>query len=154
MDVDEDGFHAAMEIQRKTARDAREVTNYMGADVTVYESIDPSVTSKFVGYDNLTYESNVTVLTSETAVVDALSDGERGTVFVEETPFYATSGGQEADTGVIRTADGEFKVEDTIKLLGGKIGHVGIVTKGMIKVADKATLEVDAEKRALSASKP
>ena len=151
LDVDEDGFHAAMEIQRKTARDAREVTNYMGADVTVYESIDPSVTSKFVGYDNLTYESNVTVLTSETAVVDALSDGERGTVFVEETPFYATSGGQEADTGVIRTADGEFKVEDTIKLLGGKIGHVGIVTKGMIKVADKATLEVNAEKRALSA---
>ena len=65
---------------------------------------------------------------------------KRGTVFVEETPFYATSGGQEADTGVIRTADGEFKVEDTIKLLGGKIGHVGIVTKGMIKVADKATL--------------
>ena len=63
-----------MEIQRKTARDAREVTNYMGADVTVYESIDPSVTSEFVGYDNLTYESNVTVLTSETAVVDALSD--------------------------------------------------------------------------------
>ena len=151
LDVDEEGFHAAMEIQRKTARDAREVTNYMGADVTVYESIDPSVTSKFVGYDNLTYESNVTVLTSETAVVDALSDGERGTVFVEETPFYATSGGQEADTGVIRTADGEFKVEDTIKLLGGKIGHVGIVTKGMIKVADKATLEVNAEKRALSA---
>ncbi len=151
LDVDEDGFHAAMEIQRKTARDAREVTNYMGADVTVYESIDPSVTSKFVGYDNLTYESNVTVLTSETAVVDALSDGERGTVFVEETPFYATSGGQEADTGVIRTADGEFKVEDTIKLLGGKIGHVGVVTKGMIKVADKVTLEVNAEKRALSA---
>ena len=84
-------------------------------------------------------------------MVDALSDGERGTVFVEETPFYATSGGQEADTGVIRTADGEFKVEDTIKLLGGKIGHVGIVTKGMIKVADKAILEVNAEKRALSA---
>ena len=151
LDVDEEGFHAAMEIQRKTARDAREVTNYMGADVTVYESIDPSVTSKFVGYDNLTYESNVTVLTSDTELVDALSDGERGTVFVEETPFYATSGGQEADTGVIRTADGEFKVEDTIKLLGGKIGHVGVVTKGMIKVGDKVSLEVNAEKRALSA---
>jgi alanyl-tRNA synthetase len=104
MDVDEEGFKAAMEIQRKTARDAREVTNYMGADVTVYESIDPSVTSTFVGYENLCYESKITILTSETELVDALSDGERGTVFVDETPFYATSGGQEADTGLIRTA--------------------------------------------------
>ncbi len=151
MDVDEEGFRASMEVQRKTARAARGETNYMGADVTVYESIDPSITSTFVGYENLTYKSTVTVLTSDTEVVDALSDGERGTVFVEETPFYATSGGQEADKGFIRTADGEFKVEDTIKLLGGKIGHVGTVVRGMIKVGDKVSLEVDAEKRALSA---
>ena len=151
LSVDEEGFQAAMEIQRKTARDAREVTNYMGADVTVYESIDPSVTSSFVGYDNLTWESEVIVLTSETEVVDALSDGESGTVFVKETPFYATSGGQEADTGIITTPDGEFEVEDTIKLLGGKIGHVGKVTRGMIKVSDTVTLKVDAKKRALSA---
>ena len=140
-----------MEIQRKTAREAREVTNYMGADVTVYESIDPSVTSTFVGYDQLACASEIIVLTSDTEVTEALSDGERGTVFVQETPFYATSGGQEADHGVIRTADGEFCVEDTIKLLGGKIGHVGVVTKGMIKVGDRAELEVDAQKRALSA---
>ncbi len=149
--VDEEGFQECMEVQRKKARDAREVTNYMGADVTVYESIDPSVTSTFVGYDNLTYESDVTVLTTETELVDALSDGEKGTIFVNETPFYATSGGQEADTGYIRTADGEFRVEDTVKLLGGKIGHIGVVTKGMIKTGDKVTLEVDAKKRALSA---
>ena len=117
----------------------------------VYESIDPSVTSTFVGYDKLSCESEIIVLTSDTEVTEALSDGDRGTVFVKETPFYATSGGQEADTGVIRTADGEFRVEDTIKLLGGKIGHVGVVTKGMIKVGDTAELEVNAEKRALSA---
>ena len=140
-----------MEVQRTTARNAREVTNYMGADVTVYESIDPSVTSTFVGYDNLTWESDVTVLTTEDELADALSEGQRGTIFVSETPFYATSGGQEADTGVIRTAEGEFKVEDTVKLLGGKIGHVGVMTKGMIKTGDKVTLEVDAKKRALSA---
>ena len=149
--VDEKGFQACMEVQRKKARDAREVTNYMGADVTVYESIDPSVTSTFVGYDNLTYESDVTVLTTEDEIVDALSEGQKGTIFVHETPFYATSGGQEADTGYIRTAEGEFKVEDTVKLLGGKIGHIGVMTKGMIKDGDKVTLEVDAKKRALSA---
>ena len=149
--VDEEGFQKCMEVQRKKARDAREVTNYMGADVTVYESIDPSVTSTFVGYDHLTYESDVTVLTTETEIVDALSDGEKGTIFVNETPFYATSGGQEADTGFIRTADGEFRVEDTVKLLGGKIGHIGVMTRGMIKTGDKVSLEVDAKKRALSA---
>lgn len=151
MDVDEEGFRASMEVQRKTARQAREVTNYMGADVTVYESIDPGVTSKFVGYEHLEHESEITVLTTEKEVVDALSDGEQGTVFVNETPFYATSGGQEADTGIIRTAEGEFQVEDTIKLLGGKIGHVGRVVNGMIKAGDVATLSVDAKKRALSA---
>lgn len=151
LDVDEEGFHACMEIQRKKARDAREVTNYMGADVTVYESIDPSVTSTFVGYDNLTYESDVTVLTTEDEIVEALSEGQKGTIFVQETPFYATSGGQEADTGYIRTVEGEFRVEDTVKLLGGKIGHIGVMTKGMIKSGDKVTLEVDAKKRALSA---
>ena len=149
--VDEEGFHACMEVQRKKARDAREVTNYMGADVTVYESIDPSVTSTFVGYDNLTYESDVTGLTTEDEIVEALSEGQKGTIFVQETPFYATSGGQEADTGYIRTSEGEFNVEDTVKLLGGKIGHIGVMTKGMIKSGDKVTLEVDAKKRALSA---
>ena len=151
MDADEEGFRECMEVQRKKARDAREVTNYMGADVTVYESIDPNVTSTFVGYDRLSHESEVTVMTTETEIVDALSDGEKGTIFVQETPFYATSGGQEADTGYIRTAEGEFRVEDTVKLLGGKIGHVGVMTKGMIKTGDKVSLEVDAKKRALSA---
>ena len=151
MRVDEEGFHASMEVQRKTARAARGETNYMGADVTVYESIDPSITSTFVGYENLAWKSPITVLTSDTEIVEALSDGQRGTVFAEETPFYATSGGQEADTGIIRTAEGEFKVEDTVKLLGGKIGHVGVVIKGMIKTGDQAELCVDAEKRALSA---
>ncbi len=151
MNVDEEGFQAAMEIQRNTARAARGVSNYMGADVTVYESIDPNVTSTFVGYENLDYESKITVLTSETEIVDALSEGERGTIFVTDTPFYAASGGQAADTGIIRTAEGEFRVEDTIKLLGGKIGHAGQVVKGMIRTGDKAELSVNAQKRALSA---
>ncbi len=71
---------------------------------------------------------------------------------MEETPFYAASGGQEADTGVIRTEEGEFRVEDVVKLLGGKIGHVGVATKGMLKAGDQAELLVDPEKRALSAN--
>lgn len=148
--VDSKGFEKAMEVQRTTARNARKVTNYMGADVTVYESIDPSVTTEFVGYDNLTYPSEVTVMTTETEITEALSDGEIGTIFVKQTPFYATMGGQNADTGIIRSQDGsfEFKVEDTVKMLGGKVGHIGKVTKGMVKTGDKVELVVDENRRA------
>ncbi len=144
---DEAGFKAAMEEQRTKARNARKVTNYMGADATVYESIDPSITSSFVGYDKLTHTSKVSVLTTETEIVEALSDGENGTIIVDETPFYATMGGQQGDKGVIRTASGEFKVEDTVKLLGGKVGHIGHMTKGMIAAGDEVELVVDTKLR-------
>ncbi len=146
--VDEEGFKKAMEVQRTTARKARKVTNYMGADETVYESVDPSVTTEFVGYDSLNCKSKITVLTTETEIVEALSDGEVGTVIVEQTPFYATMGGQQGDKGIIRTATGEFQVEDTIKLLGGKVGHVGKMISGMMKTGDEADLSVDAALRA------
>lgn len=145
--VDEESFAAAMQKQKETARNSRVKTNYMGADVTVYESIDPAITSEFVGYDNLVYDSKITVLTTETELTEALADGDTGTIIVDKTPFYATMGGQEADKGVIVTDTAEFVVKDTIKLLGGKIGHVGQVTKGMFKVGDTVTLKVDEENR-------
>lgn len=142
-DVDEDGFNAAMKEQRDKARGARQVTNYMGADSTVYDEIDPSITSEFVGYDNLVFDSAVTVLTTEQEIADALMEGQSGTVFTEQTPFYATMGGQEGDTGVIETANGVFEVMGTIKLRGGKYGHVGTMKSGMIKTGETVTLRVD-----------
>ena len=145
--VDEDGFKAAMDEQRKKAHDAREVTNYMGADATVYDQIDTSVTTEFVGYDHLTFDSKVTVLTTETEVVSSLMEGQKGTVFVEQTPFYATMGGQVGDTGVIQTANGRFVVEDTIKLRGGKFGHVGYMESGMISEGETVSLIVDSQAR-------
>ncbi len=147
-DVDEEGFKAYMEEQRVKARTARKTTNYMGADATVYDEIDASVTTRFVGYDTLTAESKVTVLTTETDLVEAITAGQPATVFVEETPFYATMGGQEGDKGIITVGDAEFEVQETIKLLGGKVGHVGMLRKGMIKVGDVVTLSVDPQGRA------
>ncbi|WP_405375620.1 alanine--tRNA ligase, partial [Pseudobutyrivibrio sp.] len=144
---DAEGFEACMEKQRQTARAARKETNYMGADASVYDDIDLAVTSEFVGYDKTTSESTVTVLTTETEIVDTLAEGMIGTIIVPETPFYATMGGQIGDTGVISTANGEFEVKDTIKLKGGKIGHVGQMVSGMIKVGEKVTLTVDAARR-------
>lgn len=148
--VDEEGFHAAMENQRQTARDARETTNYMGADVNIYQSIDASVESAFVGYDRLVHESAVTVLTTKDAIVEELVAGQEGTILVEETPMYATMGGQVADTGVITAPGGKFVVEDVIKLQGTKIGHVGRVTEGVIRTGEKVTLSVDEERRTLT----
>ena len=144
----EDEFKACMEEQRQKARSARKVTNYMGADATVYEQIDPSITTEFVGYENLTYASKVTVMTTETEIVEALSDGDAGTIIVEKTPFYATMGGQQGDKGQIRTADGVFQVEDTVKLLGGKYGHIGHMVSGMIHTGEEVELMVDADLRA------
>ena len=147
-EVDEEGFKAAMDEQRKAAREARKTTNYMGADATVYDEIDPAITSEFIGYDRLTAESHITVLTTDTEITEAIVDGQHGTVIVDQTPFYATMGGQEGDTGIISTAEGEFKVEETIKLKGGKIGHVGTMTRGMLKTGDTVTLQVCTKGRA------
>lgn len=149
--VDEDAFKKAMDVQRETARSARATSNYMGADETVYNEIDPKITSDFVGYNHMTYSSEIKVLTTETELVSELVAGQKGTILVNETPFYATSGGQCADTGIIKSEDSEFQVEDTIKLQGGKIGHVGRVIKGIFTLDDKVQLLVNEKQRASTA---
>ena len=146
-EIDEEGFKACMEEQRVKARNAREKTNYMGADATVYDKIDASVTSEFIGYDRLTAESVITVLAGEEDLADSLVEGERGTVFAQQTPFYATMGGQVGDHGVIETPNGRFIVEDTIKLRGGKYGHVGYMESGILSVGDTISLSVNQKER-------
>lgn len=152
LSIDEEGFKKAVEEQKAKAKGTFGEHSYSGREATVYDEIDSAVTGTFVGYEKTSAESEVTVLTTETEIVEALSDGDIGTVFVKETPFYATSGGQEADTGLICAGDFEFEVEDTLKLPGGKIGHKGRVRKGMVKTGDTVTLEIDTKKRALSAN--
>jgi alanyl-tRNA synthetase len=145
--IDEPGFRSAMEQQRKQAREARKTTNYMGADATVYDEIDTSVTTAFVGYDNTKFESNIIVLTTKTQVAEALQEGEEGSILVAETPFYATGGGQEADTGIIRLGENEFEVDTTIKLRGDRIAHVGKVVRGSFRVGDQVELDIDVHRR-------
>ena len=145
--VDMDGFNNAMNKQKETARCARKETNYMGADATVYDKIDTRITSEFVGYDTLETESEITVLTTSEDITDTLAEGMEGTIIVNKTPFYATMGGQQGDTGVITCNGSVFEVIDTIRLKGGRVGHVGKVTAGSFKVGDKVTLTVDEKKR-------
>lgn len=147
MTVDEEGFQAAMKEQREKARAARKTTNYMGADVTVYQSIPAEITTDFVGYDRLVHDSEITVLTTESEIVEALTDGQHGTILVKETPFYGTMGGQTGDTGVITGAGGSFVVEDTIHLQGGKVGHVGYMASGMLTAGETVTMKVSESAR-------
>lgn len=145
--VDMDGFNNAMNKQKETARGARKETNYMGADATVYDKIDTRITSEFVGYDTLETESEITVLTTSEDITDTLAEGMEGTIIVNKTPFYATMGGQQGDTGVITCNGSVFEVIDTIRLKGGRVGHVGKVMAGSFNVGDKVTLTVDEKKR-------
>lgn len=146
--VDMDGFNKAMDRQKETARGARKETNYMGADATVYDKINPEITSEFTGYETLSDSSEITVLTTATELVDELSEGMEGTLIVNRTPFYATMGGQQGDTGVITNEYSEFEVLDTVKLKGGKVGHVGRVIKGSFKISDTVNLKVNETLRA------
>ena len=124
----------------------------MGVDANVYQTIDAAIESKFVGYDRLEHTSKVSVLTTEDTIVDVLKEGQTGTILVDETPFYATMGGQEADRGVIVTDDGaRFVVEDVIKLQGTKIGHKGKMEKGQIQSGQSVELKVDVVRRELTA---
>ena len=152
--VDEDGFTACMEEQRVKARTARKVSNYMGADATVYEQLDAAMTSTFDGYDKLVSEDTILALTATsedgtTKLADSLSEGEMGSVIVGKTPFYGTMGGQTGDSGVIRTENGTFIVQDTIHVPGSKIAHIGYCESGVIAVGEMAELAVDAKRRGL-----
>lgn len=145
---DEAGFKACMDEQRNKARSARKETNYMGADANVYNEIESELTTEFTGYDRLVDEDTVSFLTTETELVEALSDGEKGSIILSKTPFYATMGGQQGDKGVIKSENGTFVVEDTVKVVGGRYAHVGYVSSGMIRTGEKVCLEVDAKLRA------
>ena len=150
--VDEDGFNKAMEAQRKQARAARKATNYMGADVTIYQSLDPKLESVFEGYNSLTDSGKIIALTTEDEIVEAIAEGDHGTIFLDKTSFYATMGGQNADIGVIKKDDAVFNVVDVIKLGGNKIGHVGYVSQGMFKLNDTVETVVDANNRRKTAA--
>ncbi len=146
--VDEAGFDRAMEEQKQKARDNQNFSAKLSVESAgLYESLDDSVVSEFVGYDTLTVESSIAAMNLGNEWKDALSEGEEGTVITFKTPFYATMGGQKGDFGVIRTKNGVFEVQDTVKLPGGRIGHIGKTVSGTIEKGEEAVLEVSALNR-------
>ena len=151
--IDEEGFTAAMKEQKDAARKARKGTSLLGREATVYDEMPTDITSEFDGYDKLSLENKISILTvdgeegEDAQVADAISEGQSGSIIVTVTPFYATMGGQIGDRGVITGPDGEFTVTTTEKVTGGRIAHIGKVTRGMLKTGDTVTLKVDEANR-------
>ena len=145
--VDEEGFARAMEEQKQKARDNQIFSARLSTDTALYDELDESLVSEFTGYDTLQAESSVAAIASDGKWQDVLSEGQEGTIITVKTPFYATMGGQKGDFGVIKTADGTFEVIDTVKVPGGRIGHIGKVVSGTIKKDAKADLSVSSLNR-------
>ena len=142
--VDEEGFAAAMEEQKQKARENQNFSAKLSVENSgLYDSLDAAVVSEYVGYDTLEETSGIVAMNNGNEWKESLSEGEEGTVITAKTPFYATMGGQCADTGIIVCGESEFQVEDTVKLPGDRIGHVGRVVKGLLKTGDVATLKVN-----------
>ncbi|MCS1276278.1 alanine--tRNA ligase [Escherichia coli] len=139
--VDEAGFEAAMEEQRRRAREA----SGFGADYNAMIRIDSA--SEFKGYDHLELNGKVTALFVDGKAVDAINAGQEAVVVLDQTPFYAESGGQVGDKGELKGANFSFAVEDTQKY-GQAIGHIGKLAAGSLKVGDAVQADVDEARRA------
>ncbi|VXB28234.1 alanine--tRNA ligase [Massilia sp. 9I] len=139
--LDEAGFTAAMEQQKKTARAAGKFK--MAAKVEY-----AGEKTKFVGYESLAHNTHVLALYADGVSVQELKAGQEGIVVLDTTPFYAESGGQVGDQGVIKTASNVFEVEDTLKIQAEVFGHHGVLREGSLKVGDTVDAQVDTVKRA------
>ena len=140
--IDQNGFEKAMEAQRTRAREASQFGADYGQDIEV------DAETCFTGYEKLEDKGKVVALFKGNEAVEVLSQGESGLVILDNTPFYAESGGQVGDKGLLRSKNAEFTVEDTQKRGGGAHGHIGVLQKGKIKVGDTLTASVDEVLRA------
>ena len=147
-EIDEEAFNQEMKIQKERAREARGKSTYMGADETVYHKLDVDMVTEFAGYDvKEVSDAKIIAIIANNEVSDSAVAGDEVSVFIDRTPFYAESGGQVGDHGVITTETGTVKVTDCIKVVGGKIAHIGKVEDGSISVGDTAKATIDYAKR-------
>ena len=143
IEVDIDRFNELMQNQKETARKARKTTNYMGADITIFNQLPGDMVTEFIGYDNLDTKAKILTIVKDDSFVDSISEGDEAVIICDKTTMYATMGGQEGDKGKISTPNGEFQVNATEKLLNTKICHFGTMLNGEINKNDTVDISVD-----------
>ena len=148
MTMDMEAFKAEMQKQKERARNARATDTYMGSDETVFNQLDPAMSTEFVGYTNYSYAgAKVLAIVSNDAVVDTASEGDKVSIVVDKTPFYAEMGGQVGDCGTMHNDNCDIKINDCVKFGGNKFIHTGVVENGQIKVGDTIDLDIDVKTR-------
>ena len=142
--LDENAFAEEMKQQKQRARAARGESTFMGADENIYNQLDVNMETIFAGYDiKEVADANIIALVTNDAVAQNACVGDDVSVFLDKTPFYAESGGQVGDHGSIQTQTGIVEITDCIKVVGGKIAHIGVVKEGSIIVGDTACAKID-----------
>ena len=152
MKVDENAFTEEMKKQKDRARAARGKDSYMGATETVYHELPVDLETAYAGYEVETItDAKIVGLIANNTITTMAKEDDVVSVFLNTTPFYAESGGQVGDWGTIETKNGSIAITDCIKVIGGKITHIGVVTKGSISLHDTATVSIDIERRMATA---
>lgn len=151
LSVDEEGFNEQMKVQRERARAARQETDYMGSDDPIYKLLNPNETTEFKGYETLETRSRVLNIIKDNERVQTAHEGDQVLIVLDQTPFYAESGGQVGDIGIMEGDTTKIEIEDVSKVYGTYIVHKGKVVSGYINIGDVVDAKVDREARMATA---
>lgn len=151
LSVDEEGFNEQMKVQRERARAARQETDYMGSDDPIYKLLNPNETTEFKGYETLETRSRVLNIIKDNERVQTAREGDQVLIVLDQTPFYAESGGQVGDIGIMEGDTTKIEIEDVSKVYGTYIVHKGKVVSGRISIGDEVDAKVDREARMATA---
>lgn len=147
LEYDEESFKNEVEIQRQTARNARGGSKFMGSDETIFHKLSKDFTTDFDGYDKFEIETNIDFITTHEDIISSAQNGDEVYIISKVTPFYAESGGQVSDNGIITTETGKCTVIDVQKVIAGKFAHKAVVIDGNISVGQTAKFTVDNDTR-------
>ncbi|NLN42439.1 MAG: alanine--tRNA ligase, partial [Clostridiales bacterium] len=151
LSVDEEEFNEQMKVQRDRARAARQETDYMGADDPIYKLLNPNEIAEFKGYETLETRSRILNIIKDNERIQTAHEGDQVLIVLDKTPFYAESGGQVGDIGILESDTAKVAIEDVSKVFGSHIVHKGKVVSGRISIDDEVDAKVDREARMATA---
>jgi alanyl-tRNA synthetase len=145
--VDEAGFKTEMERQKSKAREALKNKGGSAWDESIYDKLDKNMKTEFTGYDSQSSDARVVYIIKDDEIVESAQEGDKVTVVLDRTPFYAESGGQVGDSGIIQSNTAKLKIKDCKRTADGKHLHIGVVEKGELKKGDAVRASIDVKRR-------